>query len=241
LGVHGLAGGSVVSYFSDHGHILHPLLPSGPQAEMLVELLSEARHLGFLGPGPVEAQIARSEGFLVAARSVPKLAIDLGSGGGLPGLVLAASWPTSGWLLVDSNQRRCAWLSEALRRLGAADRCEVICDRAENVGRGARRHSADLVTARSFAPPSPTAECAAPLLRLGGDLLVADPPASLVPGVADERWSIEGLALLGLQLDYTYVVTTFGGPVTVSRLTAASKCPTVYPRRVGVPFKRRLF
>lgn len=230
-----------MSSLSDHGHMRNSPLPSGAQAEILVELLSEARHRGFLGPGPVEAQIARSEGFLVAARSVPKLAIDLGSGGGLPGLVLAASWPTSQWLLVDSNQRRCAWLSGALRRLGAADRCEVICDRAENVGRGASRHLADLVTARSFAPPGPTAECAAPLLRLGGDLLVADPPASLVPGVADERWSIEGLTLLGLQLDYTFVVTTLDGPVTVSRLTAASECPTVYPRRVGVPFKRHLF
>jgi 16S rRNA (guanine527-N7)-methyltransferase len=230
-----------MSYFSDHENMSRSPLLLGAQTEMLVELLIEARHLGFLGPGPVDAQIARSAGFAVAARKVPKLAIDLGSGGGLPALVLAANWPTSRWLLVDSNQRRCAWLSEALRRLGTADRCDVVCDRAENVGRGASRHSADLVTARSFAPPSPTAECAAPLLRLGGDLLVADPPASSVPGVADGRWSIEGLSLLGLQLDYTYVVTTFGGPVTVSRLTAASECPTVYPRRVGVPFKRHLF
>jgi 16S rRNA (guanine527-N7)-methyltransferase len=208
---------------------------------ILTELLNEARQLGFLGQGPVREQIARSLAFSVLAHEPPGLAVDLGSGGGLPGLVLAAVWPTSQFLLVDSNQRRTRWLSAAANRLGVAGRCEIACDRAENVARGARRFTADLVTARSFAPPGPTAECAAPLLKPGGNLLVAEPPMAGLPSTVPDRWPASGLAVLGLELEKTAVIETRGGPVSISCLTAISECPPAYPRRVGVPFKRHLF
>ena len=101
-----------------------PDVPSSSQAlpglanldtENLHRLLVSARDLGFLGPGDVDDQITRSVAFAVAA-GVPAptgLVADLGSGGGLPALVLALVWPDSSWLLIDSNQRRTSWLREA--------------------------------------------------------------------------------------------------------------------------------
>ncbi len=228
----------------------------------LAELLAEGRALGFLGPGPIEDQIIRSLAFCVVAPAPPHTAVDLGSGAGLPGLALALAWPQSHWALVDSNHRRSTWLAGTVSRLGLAPRCAVICGRAETVGRGPLRHTVDLVVARSFAAPGPTAECAAPLLMEGGYLLVAEPPTEDGPPIREAppaqdvgelaerptgpagtsgRWPVDGLTKLGMRLEATCVVRTEAGPTTLSRLVAASECPGAYPRRVGIPFKRRLF
>jgi 16S rRNA (guanine527-N7)-methyltransferase len=201
-------------------------------------VFDHARDLGLLGPGPVMEQITRSVAFAAVAAEPKGTAVDLGSGGGLPALVLALVWPASSWLLIDSNQRRTNWLRQAATQLGAADRVEVICQRAELVGRGAYRYKASLVTARGFGPPAATAECAAPLLALGGCLLVADPPEG---EDRSARWPQEGLSRLGLQLGSHEVVATRAGPVSLSRIFAVVPCDASYPRRVGVPFKRLLF
>jgi 16S rRNA (guanine527-N7)-methyltransferase len=187
----------------------------------------------------VEDQITRSVAFAAVADEPPAgLVADLGSGGGLPALVLALVWPTSSWLLIDSNQRRTSWLREASSELGAGERIEVLCERAEVVARGPHRHQAQLVTARSFGPPAATAECAAPLLSLGGCLLVADPPEGPDQPM---RWPHEGLSELGLELRHHEVVPTAAGPVSLSKIVAVSECSDRYPRRVGTPFKRPLF
>jgi 16S rRNA (guanine527-N7)-methyltransferase len=205
-----------------------------PKQEQLEDLLSEARRLGFLGPPPISEQLQRSLAFAELAGTSPRLAIDLGSGGGLPALVLASTWPASRWVLLESSQRRANWLAKAVAALGIAPRCQVLCMRAEEAGIGAFRHSADLVTARSFAPPGPTAECAAPLLRLGGRLLVSCPP-----GTGKERWPPEALRELGLVLEEVRSVPTPVGPATIARLSCQVLCGTPYPRRAA--FKRPLF
>jgi 16S rRNA (guanine527-N7)-methyltransferase len=164
-------------------------------------------------------------------------AIDLGSGGGLPGLVLASAWPGTAWYLVDSNRRRSEWLRSAVSALGLDRRCLVVCERAEDLGRSELRGTFDLVTARSFAPPAATAECAAPMLKPGGELVVSDPPNAL----GASRWPDAGLAILGLVRASTETVVTPAGPVTLSRVLATTSCQPRYPRRVGIPFKRPLF
>lgn len=112
-----------------------------------------------------------------------------------------------------------------------------MCERAENLGRSRTRGTFDLVTARSFAPPAATAECAAPMLKQGGALVVSEPPDALGAG----RWPDGALAALGLIRTSTKTVVTPAGPVTLSQLLATTPCPPRYPRRVGVPFKRPLF
>src|SRR5258705_6040393 len=105
----------------------------------LREVLERARVAGFLGPGPVQAHIRHSEGFGAAAEAAlgrePATFADLGTGGGIPGLVLGLRWPRSLGLFVESNQRRGAALREALVRLGLGDRIGVLEQRAEIAGR----------------------------------------------------------------------------------------------------------
>jgi 16S rRNA (guanine527-N7)-methyltransferase len=161
----------------------------------------------------------------------PGRAVDLGSGGGIPGLVLAVHWPTAHWVLLDANERRIAFLRQAVAALGVGDRVDVVAGRAEVVARSpSYRATADLVVARSFAPPAVTAECAAPLLHVGGALVVAEPP-----GGAPDRWPAAGLALVGLMAD-GHVVDP-----SLQRLRQSSPCPDRYPRRPGIPAKRPLF
>lgn len=199
----------------------------------LDEQLERARSLGFLGPGPVEPHRRHADQLAEALeRLAPTVrtgrALDLGSGGGLPGLVLALRWPESTWVLLDANERRTAFLIETVDALGLADRVEVLRERAELAGRRSElRARLDLVTARSFGPPAVTAECGAPFLRPGGLLAVSEPP---VPDPA--RWPAEGLATIGLSLLEV-------GTWAVFRLAGA--VPEDLPRRVGIPGKRPIW
>lgn len=204
---------------------------------LLLELLGEAREFGLLGPGPVEPHLSRSLAF-AAVTAPPTVAADLGSGGGVPGLPLALLWPDSRWTFIESHKRRADWLSRAVVRLGLDHRCSVLCERAETTPGSGLRGSCQLVTARSFAPPGPTAECAAPLLGRGGHLVVAEPPEDARRPV---RWPADGLAKLGLGLQGVTVVDTSAGPASMAVLDSHTATHGNFPRRVGLPFKRPLF
>ena len=147
----------------------------------LRELLAEARALGFLGPGPLDPQVRHAQGFAAIARRLsgrgPVRLVDLGSGGGLPGLVVATEWPEAAVALLEANGRRAAFLRRAVERLDLEGRVSVLEERAEVCGREpGLRAGFDGVLARSFGRPAVLAECAAPLLRVGGWLLVSEPP-----------------------------------------------------------------
>ncbi|HEX7134245.1 MAG TPA: RsmG family class I SAM-dependent methyltransferase, partial [Iamia sp.] len=154
--------------------------------------------------------------------------------GGVPGLVLAVeAWPRARMTLLDASQRRCTYLELCVADLALGDRVDVLWARAEEAGRDpGRRGGADAVVARSFGPPAATAECAAPLLRVGGALVVSEPP-----GGSGDRWDVEGLARLGLVRETTEVVEG----ATFTRLRQVEVCPDTYPRRPGVPARRPLF
>jgi len=108
----------------------------------------------------------------------------------------------------------------------------VLGDRAEHVGRDpAHRGTYDLAVARGFGPPAVVAECAAPLLRVGGTLVVSDPPGG-EPG----RWPAEGLAPLGMAPEGVAVAEA-----AYQRVRQVQPCPARFPRRAGVPAKRPLF
>ena len=164
---------------------------------------------------------------------VPARAADLGSGGGVPALVLALHFPESEWVLIEAAARRATFLREAVEQLGLGGRAAVVQDRAEAVGREPQyRGTFDVVTARSFGPPAVVAECAAPLLRVGGRAVVSEPP-----GGAPARWPAPGLALVGLAPAAS--VEAAGATYQVLRQVGA--CSERWPRRVGIPAKRPLF
>jgi 16S rRNA (guanine527-N7)-methyltransferase len=133
---------------------------------------------------------------------------------------------------VESNRRRAAFLARAVTELALSDRVTVWPARAEEAGRAPDHRGAyELVTARSFGPPAVTAECGAPLLAVGGCLVVSDPPEW-----QPARWPTAGLALLGLRL--VRLIRTTAAYVV---LTQVEDCPDRYPRRTGVPQRRPLF
>ena len=197
--------------------------------EQLLAVLERSRTLGFLGPGPVSDHVEHAGGFLEALPDDATTLVDLGSGGGVPGLVLAVARPHLQIRLVDATAKRCRFLEEAVGVLGLAN-TQVVQGRAEVVGRGELRGWADVVVARSFGAPAVTAECAAPLLHPGGRLVVSEPPD------AQARWDAAGLARLGLRLDRR----SDSSPV-MQLLVQTGPCPDEFPRRDGVPGKHPLF
>ncbi len=94
--------------------------------------------------------------------------IDIGSGAGLPGIVLAVARPDLQVTLVESLARRTAFLTETVERLGLAQ-VRVVRGRAEDCG-GALR-PADVVTARAVASLDRLAAWGLPLVKIGGRLL----------------------------------------------------------------------
>ncbi len=213
---------------------------------MLLQALQRAQQLGFIGEGPLQDHVAHAAGFAEAAASghgVPARVLDLGSGGGLPGLVLAHLWPTAGIVLLDSMQRRAELLAEAVTACGLHPRVAVIRERAEVAGRDERLRAAfDLVVARSFGPPAVAAECGAPFLQVGGLLVVSEPPSPSVgagqpaPPQQPERWPATALEQLGLR-----PLGRAGGRFGYQLLMQERPCPPRFPRRTGVPAKRPLY
>jgi 16S rRNA (guanine527-N7)-methyltransferase len=206
----------------------------------LVRVLETARELGFLGPGPVDDHLERSLAFVHAWRSlrpeVPATMLDMGSGGGVPGLILAEVWTATPVLLLDGSERRVAFLHEAISVLHHGSghgetRVRALAQRAEDAARSSLRGGYDLVTARGFAAPAVTAECGAPLLAPDGLLLVSEPP-----GGAPDRWPTTPLADLGLRTGG--LVTD---PAAIQILVRTADVPDRYPRRVGIPAKRPLW
>jgi 16S rRNA (guanine527-N7)-methyltransferase len=201
----------------------------------LTAQLEDARRRGMLGPGPVGAHVDHAEALAAAAdRDFRGRFLDLGSGAGVPGLILLALWPAATGVLLDARRRRCSFLEAAVRGLGLSDRASVACGRAEELARQPDlRGAVDLVAARGFGAPATTAECAVGFLGGGGRLVVSEPPGEPDP----ERWPAVGLAELG-----------FFGPelrrgegAGFAVLTAAGPPRDQWPRPVGVPGRRPLW
>ncbi|MDR7184175.1 16S rRNA (guanine527-N7)-methyltransferase [Microbacterium trichothecenolyticum] len=93
---------------------------------------------------------------------------DVGSGAGLPGLVLAIARPDVEWVLIEPMERRVAWLSEQAESLELGN-VEVLRARAEDWKRGP---SLDAVTARAVSALRTLVPITAPLVRDGGELIL---------------------------------------------------------------------
>jgi 16S rRNA (guanine527-N7)-methyltransferase len=201
--------------------------------------LEVARSAGFLGPGPLDQHVEHALGFAdVIAQWLPRsedrpderpVGVDMGTGGGLPGLVLAVAVPEVRWVLLDSMVRRTSVLERVAT--GPPFRCRVVTARAEAWAAQEGRGIATVVVARSFGPPPLVAECAAPMLSLGGVLVVSDPPSS------SGRW--DRVALAGLGLTVVSSSSARGSTYTVLRRSGAIEAGL--PRRPAAMAKRPLF
>ena len=155
--------------------------------------------------------------------------VDVGSGGGSPGLPIAAARPDLRVELLDAKRRRCDFLRTVSRDFSNVG---VVCKRAEEHGRGEGRDAYAVAVARALAPPPVAAEWCLPLVRPGGRLVllagaadegdlavVADALAAAPPEVVCERGAADRRLLVFRKL----------GPT-----------PARFPRRAGLARKRPL-
>ena len=195
--------------------------------------------LGFLGGMPIADQIEHALGFVAIFElelgGPPSSVIDLGTGGGVPGLVLASCWPDSRVVLMDVNERRTAFLREVVDGWSGSGRAEVLRGRAETLGHDDEfRERFEAVTSRSFGLPAATAECGASFLVVGGSMVISEPPDS-DPAV---RWPEQGLRQVGLDPVTTLrPLVRFGYQI----LRKVEPIDARYPRRVGIPVRRPVF
>jgi 16S rRNA (guanine527-N7)-methyltransferase len=199
-------------------------------------VLERSRALGFLGPGPVAAHVEHSLAIADLIGDPPSSFLDLGSGGGVPGLVLALRWERASGVLLDAMERRTTFLREAVADLGLEHRVSVVEGRAEMLAREpSLRGAFPLVVARGFAPPPVVAECAAGFLEPGGYLVVTEPPDEGED--ASSRWSAEALAQLGMVFEGVQRSPGTG----IASLLMVDSADERWPRRVGIPAKRPLW
>ena len=104
--------------------------------------------------------------------------VDIGSGGGFPGIPLAAAIPGSRWILVESEGRKAEWLRRIVSELGLTQ-VEVFQGRARELrhNRADLEGACDVVTARAVGELGKIAREARGLLRPGGLLLCPKGPA----------------------------------------------------------------
>lgn len=163
----------------------------GEPTPELVGALEDAQRLGFLGSRPIPEVIEHARGFVRAVDGVGThvSVLDLGSGGGVPGLVIAHDLPAARLTLLDRRAKRTDALERMVRRLGWQERVTVCCDDATTFSPD---ELFDVVVARGFGPPEYTLSVAAGLVRSGGVIVISEPPGA-------DRWEQSLLEAMGLR------------------------------------------
>ena len=191
------------------------------------------RHLG-----ESLALLAALRGAELLPAGRPARVVDIGSGAGLPGIPMRIAEPALRLALIESNGRRCAFLSECRSSLGLED-VEVVCARAETAGHDpGLRGRFDVAVARAVAPLAVLVEYALPLLAPGA-LLAAPKGSRAVEELRAARAAIRrlgGEALDPLKLP----LPPRAPPQLVLLVRRVGDPPSELPRRPGIPSRRPL-
>jgi 16S rRNA (guanine527-N7)-methyltransferase len=159
--------------------------------------------------------------------------VDVGSGGGLPGLPLKIVLPGLNMTLVEADQAKAAFLVRACAALGLRD-VAVLARRAEEVGRDPLyRESFDVAVARALAPMPVLVELCLPLVRVGGRLLAQKTESEDMGGAT------RAIEALGGSLNSVVAAPSAArGAGTVVIVDKLRPTPPAYPRRAGVPARK---
>ena len=180
--------------------------------------------------GPADGLVADSLVIVDHLGDATRL-VDVGSGGGLPGLVLKIARPDLDVTLVEADQAKAAFLVQASAKL-AVD-VEVVARRAEDAARDVRyREQFDIAVARALAPMRTLVELCLPFVRVGGRLLAQK---------TDIEEASHAIEVLGGRLESVIATPSAArvrGVIVVVAKVAST--PDAYPRRAGLPNRKPL-
>ena len=163
--------------------------------------------------------------------------VDVGSGGGMPGLPLKIAFPLLQVTLVESVNKKAAFLRETVADLGLSD-VHVVAQRAELAARSLdHRDTYDWATARALGSLPVVVELCAPFLAPGG-LLVAQRSGDLDADLLAAAPAFKALRLWSRTPIYLEIPSLPGRGLVVGEKYAPT--PETYPRRPGLPRKRPL-
>ena len=168
--------------------------------------------------------------------AVPQVTVDVGSGGGFPGLVFAAVFPEMRIHLVEPLQKRARLLEELAHQLGLG-LVTVHAQRAEDVARGPLRDTANLVTARAVSELRVLLEYTAPFAAPGSRLML--PKGSALPS----ELAGASNALVQLSCAYRGIVTMrpeVSATIQVAVFEKTGATDARFPRRAGSPGRNPL-
>jgi 16S rRNA (guanine527-N7)-methyltransferase len=169
----------------------------------------------------------------------PLRLVDVGSGGGMPGLPLKIAFPELRVTLVESIGKKAAFLKETVAQLGLRD-VEVVAERAETVARDPEhRDTYDWATARAVGSLPVVIELCAPFLAPGG-LLVAQRSGDLDAELTHAAPAFKALHLWSRIPIWIDLPGLDGGNRGLIVGEKYAPTPALYPRRPGVPRKHPL-
>lgn len=189
---------------------------------------------------PVEFEVKHLQDSLIPAQFMdfePGMSVvDIGTGGGFPGIPLAISYPSLHFTLVDSTLKKLMFLDEAVKKLGLKN-VNFIHGRLEDMGRKLEyREKYDRVTARGLAPLNTLLEYVSPLLKIHGKAYLYKGPK------VDEEIKKSKKALQELKLEIVNNQEYEVGGIKNHLLTVVKigKLHSKYPRENGIPKKKPL-
>ena len=163
----------------------------------------------------------------------PYLLIDIGSGGGFPGLPLKIALPQLKVILLESNHKKAVFLKHVIQMLEMED-AEVLCARAEEVAHMADfREKFDLVVTRGLAKMATLCELTMPFCKKGGRLIAQktmnidselDQASKAITLMGGDKAQIVPIVVPGIEEARSLVV-----------IEKVSNTPSKFPRRNGMP------
>ena len=209
--------------------------------ELLAWNASRANLTAITDPDEVESRLFL-ESLWCAAASPPtdgSRLIDVGSGGGFPGLPLAIAYPRVDVTLVEATGKKIQFLKRIINLLGLRN-CHAIHGRAEDFAHDPEhREVYEAATARAVAPLPALVELCLPFVRVGG-ILIAPKGIDAEQEIADAS---NALSKLGGEFETIYTPEP-GSPIPADHrlvvIRKTSPTPYRYPRPNGVPARRPL-
>lgn len=161
----------------------------------LVPILRAAQKIGALSDTPIEQIISHALWFAQAIPDSAKRVIDLGSGAGVPGLIIAFERPELELVLVDRRSGRTDSLTRSVLALNLAGRVRVKCSEIADLARDSKfSKNFDAAISRGLGPPLETLRLSRDLVKVGGVVIISEPPPT-----AQSRWNPNQISMLDLE------------------------------------------